>query len=379
MNMKDLKFGFTTGSCAAAAAKAATLMLFEQKKTDKVSVLTPAGIRYDATVEDVMLTETESSCAVRKPESDDPDVTAGILIYAKAQLASDDFGEAARIPGCVIIEGGEGIGKVTKPGLDRPVGDAAINTVPRQMIEAEVRSVAEEYGYSGAIRIVISAPEGAKIAEKTFNSRLGIEGGISIIGTSGIVEPMSTKAIVDTIAVELRQLKEMGCDIAVVSPGNYGFDFMKEYYGYDLDRAVKCSNYIGDTIDIAGNLGFSGMLLVGHVGKLIKVSGGIMNTHSAEGDCRMELMAAAAARAGASGDVINRILDSVSTDDAYKHMTDAGVEKKSFEYIMERINHYLTKRGQNMKIGCIVYSNIYGLLGQCGPKELIIKGFGESK
>ena len=377
MITKNLKSGFTTGSCAAAAAKAATLMLFEQKSTDTVSVMTPAGVRYDAPVEIVMLTETEASCAVRKPESDDPDVTAGIFIHAKAQLVADDFGKAGKTQGRVIIEGGEGIGRITKPGLDRPVGDVAINTVPRRMIEAEVRSVAEEYGYYGDIRIVISAPEGAAIASKTFNPRLGIEGGISIIGTSGIVEPMSTKAIVDTIAIELRQLKEMGCDIAVVSPGNYGLDFMRENFGYDLDKAVKCSNYIGETIDIARNMGFTGMLLVGHVGKLIKVSGGIMNTHSAEADCRMELMAAAAARAGASEELLNGILDCVSTDEAIKLMTDAGIGKNSFEYVMERIDHYLTKRGQDMKIGCIVYSNKYGLLGKCGPKELIIKAFGE--
>ena len=379
MITKDLKYGFTTGSCAAAAAKAATLMLFEQRSTDTVSVMTPAGVRYDAPVEEVMLTATEASCAVRKPGSDDPDVTAGILIYAKARLAADNCKSAGKYKDRVIIEGGEGIGRVTKPGLDRPVGDAAINTVPRRMIEAEVRSVAEEYGYSGTISILISAPEGAAIAGKTFNPRLGIEGGISIIGTSGIVEPMSTKAIVDTIAVELRQLKEMGCDIAVVSPGNFGLDFMRENYGYDLDKAVKCSNYIGKTIDIAHNLGFSGMLLVGHAGKLVKVAGGIMNTHSAEADCRMELMAAAAARAGAPGDIINPILDCVSTDEAIKLMTDAGIEKKCFEYIMERIDHYLTKRAQDMKIGCIVYSNKYGLLGKCGPGELFEKSFGESR
>ena len=379
MTTNDLKIGFTTGSCAAAAAKAATLMLFEQKRTDTVSILTPAGIRYDAPVTEVMLTESDSSCAVRKPESDDPDVTAGILIYAKVQLAADDFGEAAKTESRVIIEGGEGIGKVTKPGLDRPVGDAAINTVPRRMIEAEVRSVAEEYGYFGAIRVTISAPEGTAIAGKTFNPRLGIEGGISIIGTSGLVEPMSTKAIVDTIAVELRQRKEMGADIAVVSPGNYGLDFMRENYGYDLDKAVKCSNYIGETIDIAQNLGFSGMMLVGHAGKLIKVSGGIMNTYSAEADCRMELMAAAAARTGASGEVINGILDCVSTDEAIKLMTDAGIEKKSFEYVMERIEYYLTKRAGNMLIGCIVYSNKFGLLGKCGSVELFEKAFGENR
>ena len=273
----------------------------------------------------------------------------------------------------VIIEGGEGIGKVTKPGLDRPVGDYAINSVPRSMIESEVRAVADEFEYTGTIRIVISAPEGAKIAEKTFNPRLGIEGGISIIGTSGVVEPMSTRTIIDTIRVELSQKKALGEKIAVVSPGNYGFAFMKEHYDYDLDRAVKCSNYIGDTIDIARAAGFEGMLLVGHVGKLIKVSGGVMNTHSKEGDGRMQLMAEAAGYAGAEEKVIAGILESVSTEEAYRVMLEAGIEDKCFEHIMEKIAFHLKARAKDMNIECIVYSSVYGLLGQTDGAEEMMK------
>ena len=371
--MLTTKSGFTTGSCAAAAAKAATIMLFENKAIGSVSVMTPSGVVFDTPVQKVMLTKEPAlaSCAVKKPSSEDPDVTAGMLIFAEASFY-DECREDNTGGHHVIIAAGEGIGKVTKPGLDRPVGDFAINSVPRQMITDEVSGVMEEYEYHGFIRIEISAPEGRQIAAKTFNPRLGIEGGISIIGTSGLVEPMSTKALTDTIMVELRQKKELGATVAVVSPGNYGLSFMKERYDYDLDRAVKCSNFIGETIDMAADLGFSKFLLVGHVGKLIKLSGGIMNTHSHEADCRMELMAAAAVRCGADGGTVNAILDCVSTEEAYAVMQDAHIEKKCFEYIMERISYYMSARAQNMQTECIVYSNKYGLLGATkGAQELM--------
>ncbi len=371
------KSGFTTGSCAAAAAKAATIMLFENKAIGSVSVMTPSGIVFDTKVSEIMLTNKPDSaaCAVKKPSSDDPDVTAEMLIFAKASFCEDStaFSQNKKKERSVIITAGEGIGKVTKPGLDRPVGDFAINSVPRQMITDEVLGVMDEYEYRGAICIEISAPEGCDIAKKTFNPRLGIKGGISIIGTSGLVEPMSTKALTDTIMVELRQKKELGAKVAVVSPGNYGLAFMKEHYDYDLDLAVKCSNFIGETIDMARDLGFSKFLLVGHVGKLIKLSGGIMNTHSHEADCRMELMAAAAARAGAESSVIKGILDCVSTEEAYAVMQRANIEKKCFEYIMERISYYLGARAKEMHTECIVYSNRYGLLGATKGAEHLMK------
>lgn len=159
-------------------------------------------------------------------------------------------------------------------------------------------------------------PEGENLAAQTFNPRLGIKGGISILGTSGIVEPMSDKALLDTIAVELKQKRAEGHSIVAISPGNYGLEFMKRTYGYDLERSVKCSNFIGQTIDMVKEIGFSKMLLTGHIGKLIKVSGGIMNTHSKEADCRMELLAAAAIRAGAEVTLLREILDCIGTEDA---------------------------------------------------------------
>ncbi len=360
-----MKKGFTTGSCAAAASKAAAFMLLSGKKKTSIEIDTPANVKYAPLIEETQMGDGYVSCAVRKDAGDDPDITNGALIFARVSFAGDK--DSAKE---VIIDGGKGVGRVTRPGLDQRVGSAAINSVPRRMIREEVMQVMDLFDYQGSLNVIISVPEGERLAEKTFNPRLGIEGGISIIGTSGIVEPMSRKALLDTIRIELKQAREMGALVAVVSPGNYGLEFMKKTYDYDLDRAVKCSNFIGDTIDMAIETGFKKMLLCGHLGKLIKISGGIMNTHSREGDSRMELMAAAAIKSGASLDALRQILDCVSTEEALGIYLREGIEKDCFKVIMRKINFYVNKRGgEDIDIQFIVYTNEYGLIGKSDRAE----------
>ena len=362
-----MRYGFTTGSCAAAAAKAAAYMLLGGNKKENIIIQTPKGIDFNAEVLDIRMDEKSASCAVIKDGGDDPDVTTGAKIVATTAL----FPSKER---CVTIDGGEGVGRVTSPGLDQPVGNAAINSVPRTMIEKEVLEVMELFDYREGMSVVISVPEGERIAEKTFNPRLGIEGGISIIGTSGIVEPMSMQAIKDTIRVELRQKVAMGYKEVAVSPGNYGLDFMRENYDFDLDKAVKCSNFIGDTIDMAAEAGVQKLLLVGHIGKLIKVSGGIMNTHSSEADSRMELMAAAAIKAGCSLETARKILGSLTTSEGYSHIKAEGIEAPFMEIVMDRISYYLGKRAAGrIQTECIVFSNEDGLLGETGKARQLLE------
>lgn len=366
MNTEQRK-GFTTGSCASAAAKAAVYMLLSGRDKEEIAIETPAGIRYQTAILEIEKGEEYVSCAVRKYSGDDPDVTNGMLIYAGAKCLQD---RNAR----VLIQGGTGVGTVTRPGLDQPVGNAAINSVPRKMIEKEVREVMDIFDCRDSIEITISAPEGVEIAAKTFNPRLGIEGGISIIGTTGIVEPMSTKAILDTIYVELRQQKEEGRKSAVISPGNYGRQFLFDQYGYDLDLAVKCANYIGDTTDMVRSLGFRKMLFAGHAGKLVKVAGGIMNTHSKEADCRMEIIASAAIRHGASKESLSRILDCLNTREAYEILKKEGIEKECFSDLAKRVQYYLNKRAQGeVDVECMIYMAEYGLLGMTEGAEEILK------
>ena len=384
-----MRYGFTTGSCAAAASKAATYMLLTGKIKEEIQITTPKGIIYNAKIEDINRGDGYVSCAVRKDGGDDPDITTGMLVYSRVSLNEseagaagangDDVGEAMGATGGVagaeriIIDGGEGVGRVTKPGLDRPVGDAAINTVPREMIKAAVNDICDLYDYDGSLQIIISVPGGEELARKTFNPKLGIEGGISIIGTSGIVEPMSTQAIKDTIKIELRQRYESGFDYVAISPGNYGLDYMKNTYGYDLDKSVKCSNFIGDTMDMANELGFKEVLYVGHVGKLIKVAGGIMNTHSKEGDSRMEILSYLAIQRSDDINSIREMSKSVTTEEAAKILKRMGICDEVMKDANDRICQNLQRRaGEGIKVECIMFSKELGELSVSdGARELV--------
>lgn len=358
-----MRYGFTTGSCAAAAAKAAAYMLLSGRQKNTITIETPKGIPYTAEILEITRGEKAVQCAVRKDGGDDPDITSGALINAEVSLTDHTRTQATDTR--IHIDGGIGVGRVTKPGLDQPVGNAAINHVPREMIAKEVLEVCDLMDYKGNLQVIISVPEGEAIAKQTFNPRLGIVGGITILGTSGIVEPMSNQALLDTIRVELNQRRAEGFDYIAVAPGNYGLDFMKRAYHYDLDRSVKCSNFIGVTIDMAVECGFTRMLLTGHIGKLIKVAGGIMNTHSKEADCRMELLSAFAIHEGAGADVAAKILDCVATEEAVRLLREAGKQQEVMDYAMERIMFYLNKRaGGRMQIDCIMYDNTFGELAK---------------
>lgn len=366
-----MQYGFTTGSCAAAAAKAAAYMLLTGRIKKEITIETPKGIIYAAKILDITCRGNEVSCAVEKDGGDDPDITTGALIYAKVSYMESEEGKGKGTSGQeIIIDGGAGVGRVTRPGLDQPVGSAAINHVPREMIQKEVQEVCKITDYKGGLKVEILVPEGEKLSERTFNPRLGIVGGISILGTSGIVEPMSSQAILDTIQIELRQRRIAGFDYVAVSPGNYGLDFMKRTYGYDLDRSVKCSNFIGETIDMAVELGFREMLLTGHIGKLIKVAGGIMNTHSKEADCRMELLAAFCIKEKMDSEQAYNILECASTEEAIPIVKKSGKLQPVMERVVERICYYMEKRaGGKMRIDCILYANEFGELAKSKEAE----------
>ena len=353
------EYGFTTGSCAAAASGAAAYMLLTGKTKTDITVETPSGRIFKAAILDIKRSENSVSCAVRKTAGDDPDITDGALIYSEVSIRESGFS----------IDGGKGVGRVTRPGLDQPVGAAAINRVPREMIEKKVREVCSFTGYSGGLKIIISVPEGERLAEKTFNPKLGIAGGISILGTSGIVEPMSERAFIETIRLELRQKRAEGERRAVISPGNYGREFMKKSYGFDLDRSVKCGNFIGLTVDMAKEEGFGELLLVGHIGKLIKVAGGIMNTHSREADCRMEILASLGLICGADGGTARSILRCAITDEAVEILDEAGIKQAVMNMAVERICGNLERRTEKMKIECMIFSNKFGELGKSREAE----------
>ena len=363
---KKLRFGYTTGSCAAAAAKAAAWMLLTGQKKEEISLITPKGVALTLPVLDISMEENRVSCAIRKDSGDDPDVTNGTLVYAEI---------TAKVEPGIAIDGGVGVGRVTKKGLDQPVGNAAINSVPRQMIRENLEEILTLTDQKCGLNVVISVPEGEKLAKQTFNPRLGIVGGISILGTTGIVEPMSEKALVDTIRVELKQRRANGDEYVLLTPGNYGCDFIRAGLALNPEQAVQTSNFIGQTLDICRELGFRGALLVGHIGKLVKIAGGMMNTHSKYGDCRMEILAAHAGIAGLSPEKIGEILQCVACDDALRILRDAGCFEKTLTGLTERILFHLRHRaGEDMEIGTILFSKEYGLLAKSdNAMELIEK------
>lgn len=364
-NGKKLRLGYTTGSCAAAAAKAAAWMLLTGQEKREISLLTPKGVTLHLAVEEIRPETDAVSCAVKKDGGDDPDVTSGTMIVARV----------ARQAGAgITIDGGEGIGRVTKRGLDQPVGAAAINSVPRRMIEENVREVCRMADYSGGLSVVISVPNGAALAAKTFNPRLGIVGGISILGTSGIVEPMSEQALIDTIRVELRQRKANGASYVLLTPGNYGADYIKNEIGIDPRTAVLTSNFIGDAIDICRELEFRGALLVGHIGKLVKLAGGMFNTHSKYGDCRMEILAACAAAEGLPQEKTAQLLECATCDDAVRILRENGVFFDTMQRLMRRTDALLAYRGgDEMKIGVMVFSKEYGLLCRSAHADMLLQ------
>ena len=362
---RRLRCGYTTGSCAALAAAGAAELLLTGQAPETLTLLTPGGLRIETTPVFCRMEGDRAACAVQKDAGDDPDVTDGILIVATVGRTAEG----------ITIDGGEGIGKVTRPGLDRAVGEAAINSVPRRMIFTAMETLCDELSYPGGLKVVISAPEGRKIAKKTFNPMLGIEGGISILGTSGIVEPMSEQAIVDTIALEIRQKAASGSRRLIFCPGNYGLDFLsKEMPGLEAIPRVKCSNYIGDALDLAILEGMEEVLLIGHVGKLVKLAGGIMNTHSRMADCRRELFCAHAALCGADRIICESLMQQVTTDGCLEILKNARLCKPVIESLLREIQTVLERKsGGACRFGAVLFSNVYGLLGKTAEAEALLR------
>lgn len=375
----ELRSGFTTGSCAAAAAKAALMMLLDSVKASKeaaeadsnvgqvgdnkvkdieyVNIMTPKGIPFYAEIVNVIRDDSgkKVTCSVIKDGGDDPDVTTGAYIEVSVRIKD--------IPG-IVIDGGKGVGRVTKPGLDQPIGEAAINSVPRKMIAENLNEVLKERNAENTgLEVIVSVPGGEIIAEKTFNPKLGIVGGISILGTTGIVEPMSEKAIVDTIRTEVKVRKAEGRQVLLAAPGNYGITFLSEKCGIDKDIAVMTSNFVHDAVMIAKEEGFSEMIFAGHIGKLVKVAGGIKNTHSKYGDHRMEILTdivSSFVRDKEFDELKEKLSECVMTDEAVRIITEAGLADKVFPKMAELIKENMEKWAEGtLKVEVIVFSNEY--------------------
>lgn len=387
-NQKKLRLGITTGTCSAAAAQAAAMQLLLDVESHAVTLRTPKGMTVSVPVYLLESDSRKASYKVVKDSGDDPDVTNGTDVcvtveFAKQRVREQTDGNQDR--SCVFtsesfpyltLDGGIGIGRVTKEGLEQAVGQAAINRVPRQMIFAAVADVCEKANVCEPLHITVWMPEGETLAKRTFNPKLGIEGGLSVLGTSGILEPMSEQAIVATIETEIRQLHAVGEEKVLVTPGNYGQAYASEYLGLDLAKSVKSSNFIGDTIDLAISYGMKDFLLVGNIGKLVKLAAGIFNTHSKVADGRGEIFAVHAAMAGAGADVVQKIYNCINTDRMLDVLEREGLRKPVMQSILAAIEKHVAGRiGDAMRFGVIVFSEKYGYLGQTADTAAVLDVF----
>lgn len=362
---KKMRYGYTTGSCAAAASKAAAYMALTNKTIDKIDIETPKGwnLTLDVIEPAIEIKGQTAFCFIKKDAGDDPDITHGILIGARVEII--DTPE-------IIINGGKGVGKVTKPGLYVAVGQPAINPVPQKMIHTEVLKVLP--ADKGAI-ITITVPEGEAIAKKTFNPKLGILGGISILGTSGIVEPMSDEAFKESLAIELRMAVKNGLDKAVLVPGNYGEENAVKLFGIHKSNILKTSNFIGFMLDKCIEEKIEKVLLIGHIGKLVKLAGGIFNTHSRVADGRLEIIAANLALQGASREVIEKIFECVTTEGAVDVIEEYAFDEIYKVLCQKAEERCLAYTHGELEVGVIMFSMGKGLLAVGDKANDILEEF----
>lgn len=362
-NGKSYRKGYTTGSCATAAAKVAALMVLRQQVINQVSIVTPSGVTLRLNVEQPLICGQQASAAIRKDGGDDVDATHGMLIFAQVTLNDS---------GSISIVGGEGVGTVTRKGIGLPVGSSAINRTPLHTIEEAVREV---IGPERGAEIVIFAPEGEERAQKTYNGRLGILGGISIIGTTGIVTPMSEESWKRSLALELEMKRAQGMTSVILVPGNHGERFVQEQMQLNGDRVVTMSNFVGYMLQEAQRLGFHRVVLVGHLGKLIKVAAGIFHTHSHIADGRMETLVTRLALMGAPRELLQAVFECSTTEAAMELIEQHGwqaVYNDIAQAICARINQMLRFAVQPLQCDAVLFSFDNIVLGSNRPVDDIV-------
>ncbi|CCL62513.1 cobalt-precorrin-5B (C(1))-methyltransferase CbiD [Clostridioides difficile] len=398
---KKYRRGYTTGSCATGASKAAVYMLITKNRINTINIDTPKGIPLLLKVDNINIFDTFVECSIKKDGGDDIDATHTMDIYARAEIVAKndknkgyltlkDIDSLSTNSECkselykfIRVYGGTGIGVVTKKGLSVDVGKPAINPTPLKMINHEIRKLIGDnfesiLGNDKVLKITIFAPQGETVAKKTFNPRLGIVGGISIIGTTGIVEPMSDEGWKKSLSIELQMKKEQGLDKIILVPGNHGEQFIREKLNLDIKYVVRVSNFIGYMIKEAQRIGYKKILMAGHIGKFIKVSAGIFNTHSKVADARSEILVANLALMGARYEFLNKINQCVTTEEAVELINNS--EYREVYNILsnkcrERVKQYLNEDSDDIDVEVIIFSMDKSLLGKSDNTDDLVEVF----
>ena len=331
----DNYIGVTTGTIATACSLAALDAILDSSDIACVKVETPKKTLDIIIDECKKLSSTKAYAVAHKNPYNDPDVTVDLAIVSTVELMDKTGNEK------VIITGGEGVGKITKPGLQVPVGDYAINPVPRSMI---VKNLEDKIPEGKAAKVTISIPEGEKIAKKTMNPKLGIVGGISVLGTTGIARSMSSDAYKNSIVTQLDVAMASNIEDLVFVPGNIGEKLALKKLNVSKEQIVQTGNYVGFMFEEAEKRGITQFTFFGHIGKLIKVAGGIFNTKHAVADGRREIMVAHAGICGANQKDLQRLFDSKTTDDMMDILNELGISVDVSNSIAQAIKQRCKQR-----------------------------------
>ena len=387
---KALRGGYTTGACVAAGAKAAALYLQGRLTADAVEITALDGTRLMIPVKkierlaDGQLTEGEPviRAEIVKDAGDDPDITNGTSVFVSLTMVAGDNWEQElkAVPGRsvryenILFEAGEGIGHATKPGLSLSVGEPAINPGPRKLV---YNSLLEVFGYPKPCKVRIDIPAGCELAKKTLNPVLGIEGGISVIGTTGVLRPMSEEAFKESLVPQIKVARAAGFNTQIFVPGKIG-ERIAASWGLPEEAMVQTSNFIGYMLEAAADIGLERILLFGHIGKLAKVAAGVFHTHNRVGDARLEVLAAYSGAMGMPCEGIERILTAVTTEEALPVIAEYGLEG-----VYERIAARASYRAERLifnkvRVGTVLVTLQGELLGMDDTAREIGGDFGWS-
>ena len=354
---KKLRYGYTTGSSATAATKAALMYLLDDGKHDipEVTIKLPSGNSLTINVNSLEKKGNGVLASVIKDGGDDPDVTHGLEIYSKVSLRNDSK---------INIFGGTGVGKVTKKGLPVAPGNSAINPVPLKMIRETVEEMLPE-GLGADVEIFV--PKGEETAKKTLNAKLGIIGGISILGTTGIVKPMSEESWKASLAIELKMaLENAGNGEAIFLFGNRGKQYLSDNFDDNTSQVIVISNFVGYMFDRACEFEAKKIYFIGELGKFVKVAGGIFHTHSRVSDAKMEILTANALLVEESTENMKKIMASNTTEEATKYIEKTEVYSLLAEKAKQKCEEYCRRNGWELEVETLIISAEKEVLGNSG-------------
>ncbi|ABR54425.1 cobalamin biosynthesis protein CbiD [Methanococcus vannielii SB] len=355
----ETTFGYTTGACAVSGAYSALYFLKNNKKLDFVEILNLKNETLIIPIQNIERSENTAFATVKKFSGKDIDITNNMTINVEVTLQKLDNNSNLKL---IEIFGGNGVGIVTKRGLQIDVGDYAINPKPREMIEKNLISLLND-GEKAVVRI--SIPNGDEISKKTLNPKLGIIGGISILGTTGIVRPMSNDAYKESLLPQIDIAIQNGFENLVFVPGNIGTKYAKSVLNIEEDQIIEVSNFWGFMLEKAGEKGVKDITVFGHAGKIVKLAGGIFDTHSKVSDARNEILCAYTSTLCNNQELMKKILQSNTTEEIIEILAEKDILNEVFNLISKRVVERLCLRFPNIKFSCIIVDINGKILGKC--------------